>query len=299
MRIPHSATRRRFIALSASTALATPFILSPAFAATDPDADMISRRKINLAGRQRMLSQRISRAALFNSLDIEPERHLTMLKESHRLFDRTLTALKSGDDELELPGERISTVIDTLNQVQGVWAGFSLIVQRIIERESVSDQDVETVAVLNTDVLARSNDVVERMVDEYGNNDIEVGLAVSINLAGRQRMLSQKIAKEAALVGLGYNVEENAAILQKTTGLFGATLTALMDGLPTFTLPAPPPHIREKLTEVAGLWEGYKTVVDRVAESKAADVWSLNTIASTADPLLTTMNDAVTLYEQL
>ena len=58
-----------------------------------------------------------------------------------------------------------------------------------------------------------------------------------INLAGKQRMLTQKMSKEALLVAKGIDAEENKANLQKTAALFGKTLTGLVKGDADLGLP--------------------------------------------------------------
>ena len=53
---------------------------------------------------------------------------------------------------------------------------------------------------------------------------------VVINLAGRQRMLTQKMSKEALGVHKGDNVETYRTQLKQTASLFDKTLKALMNG---------------------------------------------------------------------
>ena len=62
--------------------------------------------------------------------------------------------------------------------------------------------------------------------------------AVTINLAGKQRMLSQKMAKEALLIGAGVKTNESAAALIKTVALFERTLAGLQRGDPELALVA-------------------------------------------------------------
>jgi len=51
-----------------------------------------------------------------------------------------------------------------------------------------------------------------------------------INLAGKQRMLTQKMSKEALFIAKGINVEKNKENLKKTSELFDKTLKGLIDG---------------------------------------------------------------------
>lgn len=134
-----------------------------------------------------------------------------------------------------------------------------------------------------------------------------------VNLAGRQRMLSQKLTKEAMQLG-------NAAVSNqatKVTGLrdavratsrvFEATLFALRDGGPAPTnlemtkmrdMAAPKSEeVRHQLEVVAGLWTPFKANIEKLLQSSGTDVVALDAIASTEDKLLTEMNGAVVLMQ--
>lgn len=287
--------RRSALQLMAGGCAFAPF-LSPGWAMGQSAADF-ANRKVNLAGRQRMLSQRIGRAIVFAALEIEPARHLRMAESAHLLFDRTLIGLKNGDAELGLAEETKAEVLERLVAVEGVWADLSPRVLGIIETKVVTDAEYRAIAQLTTDALRSSNEVVKTIVGVYGNKDTDLGKAVAINVAGRQRMLSQKMAKESALIALGYEMDTMPEVLKKSANLFDASLTALIEGLPTITLPPPSATVRAKLGEVHDLWQGYGQIVRNVADAGFASSFDLTSIAAQADPLLTAMNEAVLLYE--
>ncbi|GFK93119.1 Methyl-accepting chemotaxis protein 3 [Fundidesulfovibrio magnetotacticus] len=101
---------------------------------------------------------------------------------------------------------------------------------------------------------------------------------VVINLAGRQRMLSQKIAKEALLLGAGPD-QALLAKLRASMGVFEATLAALMDSGsapltlnpagPSRAIPKAPLTVRPLLESVAAQWTRYKPLVEAVAAGGA------------------------------
>ena len=65
-------------------------------------------RVINIAGRQRMLSQKVAKAALALKVETNPERrqeHLQELQTALEIWSRSHTGLLLGDVELGLPGE--------------------------------------------------------------------------------------------------------------------------------------------------------------------------------------------------
>lgn len=70
-------------------------------------------RVINIAGRQRMLSQRINKSAfaLYITTDAaEKKRYLDELNTSLELWKKSHEGLKNGDKELGLPGENSSKI---------------------------------------------------------------------------------------------------------------------------------------------------------------------------------------------
>lgn len=79
-------------------------------------------RIINIAGRQRMLSQRINKAVF--GLYISPESHnqaryLKELETSLNLWERSHRGLLNGDKELGLPGKNSETIIDMFQGISG------------------------------------------------------------------------------------------------------------------------------------------------------------------------------------
>ncbi|MCW8906684.1 MAG: methyl-accepting chemotaxis protein, partial [Sedimenticola sp.] len=111
----------------------------------------------------------------------------------------------------------------------------------------------------------------------------------SINVAGRQRMLSQKLAKEAIMVA---QEVENRAVMEKTIALFEKSHDALLKGDPAqHILPVKDEAIIKQLKRVESLWGDYKQVIlDYVANPGAE---GLGKIRSQSVEVLTNMHQAV------
>lgn len=58
--------------------------------------------KINLAGKQRMLTQKMSKESLLISLKIAPEQNKKSIKATAKLFEQTLIGLQAGNQSLGL-----------------------------------------------------------------------------------------------------------------------------------------------------------------------------------------------------
>lgn len=259
---------------------------------------------LNLSGKQRMLSQKMSKEVVLIKLGYKPEENLANLKDTAALFDKTLKGLRDGDDSLRLPpteSRRILRQID--DKIQPLWDPFYQTIQGILAAGGVSDEQLDSVAQNNPPLLAEMNNCVllyEKDAAKAGLKS-DPGLAVSINLSGKQRMLSQKMSKEFLLVAANYKVEENKLNLQETAALFERTLQGLLDGDATLDLPATTDEpIREQLKQVQALWVDFKPNVEYAVTAEGAI--PQDKIAALADknlPLLAQMNKAVMMYEAL
>jgi len=58
---------------------------------------------LNLSGKQRMLSQKMSKEVMLINLDYKKDINLENLKKTVSLFDKTLKGLRDGDESLGLP----------------------------------------------------------------------------------------------------------------------------------------------------------------------------------------------------
>ncbi|OLN25718.1 methyl-accepting chemotaxis protein [Desulfovibrio sp. DV] len=136
------------------------------------------------------------------------------------------------------------------------------------------------------------------------------GDALVVNIAGRQRMLTQKMAKEALLVRAaataGAKDPAVAGKLEKTMAVFDASLTALRLGGPaplsldpsgaSAVLPRPGTAESAQLGQVATLWEEYRKLVrDAAANAPGADVARL---LPESEAINTMMDKAVSLFQR-
>jgi len=122
--------------------------------------------------------------------------------------------------------------------------------------------------------------------------------ATIINIAGRERMLTQRMTKEAMLLRDGRGSPEQ---LQRTVKLFDESLTGLLGGDEGLRLrPCVDEAAAEQLQLVRELWNGLHPDMDRLVATKGLDAEAMARLldkerGNTA--LLNEVNRAVTLLE--
>lgn len=257
---------------------------------------------INLAGRQRMLSQKMTKEILLISLDYNKAENLSALEETANLFDKTLKGLRNGDSQLSLPPTTSRRILRQIDQkILPVWNVFYPRVQEILKAKTVSPDQLAAVIENNLPLLGEMNKCVKLYESEASKSGVAIDpkLAVTINLAGKQRMLSQKMSKEFLLIAKKSNPEANRLNLQETYALFDRTLKGLMDGDATLELPGTTDQaIRAQLGKVQSLWQEFKSLMEYGAQTNQdipAD--KIAEVAQKNLPLLSEMNKAVKMYE--
>src|SRR6266566_3262990 len=145
---------------------------------------------INKAGRQRMLSQRMAKAYYQIGLNTRRDEATKALEQSVQLFDAQLDELSEFS-----PTRGISEGLAT---VKAKWTPFKAIVTRPYNREGAV-QLVE----LNEELLKATHRVVVQLQEYYGRATGRL-----VNIAGRERMLSQRLAKFYMLRQAGFHQTE-------------------------------------------------------------------------------------------
>ncbi len=258
---------------------------------------------LNLSGKQRMLTQKMSKEIMLIALGENADGNLANLGKTSGLFDKTLKGLRNGSEELNLPPTTAGRILRQLDKIDAIWAEFYPVVKQVLDSKAVSAEQVAAVATTNLPLLKAMNKAVglyEKDAKAGGMKSAQ-GLAATINLSGKQRMLTQKMSKEFLLVAYGHEREDNKLSLLETYSLFERTLKGLLDGDETLGLPGTEAaHIRDQLGVVDGLWSSFKPIVEYGADPKTTEIPKdkVAELAKTNLPLLKQMNKAVGMYEK-
>ena len=268
----------------------------PIEAADSEDQIKAARQKINLSGRQRMLSQRLTSAVCLKVVGAEPGLRADVALTSWQDFSKALAGLKNGDESLGLTPEPNAPIRAGLEVVEGTWAEFAPAVEQLLSGD-LSSTTMNIVLSLNTRLLSQSNDVVSMFETAYGAGVIDPGTAVSINVAGRQRMLSQKMTKELCFIAADFDRDKHIEDLAATISLFDTSLKHLTNGdIASDILPPPNVDIVVQLGIVADIWDQVRPTMQDVVDGGSINVAELPAIAALTDQMLAEMHKAVLLY---
>jgi hypothetical protein len=230
---------------------------------------------INKAGRQRMLSQRMSLAWLAIGQGIDADRARRILDESMALFDRQFFELKAYAPTPEIRA--------TYAALEPVWSEYKTALVGTTPGKAVGP----AVVALGSRVLALAHQGTVQLERHSGKS---VGRLV--NMAGRQRMLSQMLAKLYFVQSWQLAAPEAARELDTARAEFLAALKTLQEA------PEATPAIRQELALAQQQWFFFDNALRRRGEannpaSHASDVFR------SSDNILQVMERVTGLYSRL
>lgn len=243
-----------------------------------------------------MLSQRMAAATCLAISGVDATARAEVAWMSHMDFSAALSGLRHGNENLQLPAEDDAGILSALDAVERTWSSVGPAVQQL------SSGDLHTVVMSqlldgNLPLLTLSNAAVSEIVDRYGKDVIDPTKAKTINMAGRQRMLSQKMMKEACFVASELELDANLSALEQTIDLFDRSLTQLREGDPVDgVMPPPNAEVARQLDLVATLWSTYRVGLSVVEPGSRSGSDALSDLAHQSDAILREMHKAVLLY---
>jgi hypothetical protein len=255
--------------------------------------------RINLSAKLRMLSQRIPAAACVYSAHGNDDLAKAGLTAALEEFDQIVKGLEFGDESLGILGAEDSIkALKGLHILAEEWAPMNAAATALLESGGNDADALSQIYGQEAKVLK----VTQKLAVEIGAlytdaNSLTIGSAMAIDIAGRQRMLLQKMTKEACQISTGAGTADTSAALQKTVDTFDTTLTAMIDGMPEAGMPpAPTPEIRAAIEAVRTEWLAARAAVDGVIGGANLDPAGLAALMATHDALMKAMNQIVTDY---
>ncbi len=225
---------------------------------------------INKAGRQRMLGQRIVKAYSMIGLDVQIDEANEQLLLSVELFEKQLAELKRFSKN--------KSTRKSLAKVEALWAPF-----RNVAIGKVSKEGVKKLVAKDNALLKATHQVVLTL-----QKSAKSKLGEIVNLSGRQRMLSQRIAKYYMLAAWGVNVDKSYKLMQVSGNEFSSALNKLSSSKINTK------EINEALEETKTQW----SIFERSFRLKKGRFIPL-LIAMSSEKILISMNKVTGLYDKL
>lgn len=260
--------------------------------------DIGASERINMSGKLRMLSQQIPAAACNLHAGIEVEQSKTALHAAKEKFDTIIAALEFGDANLGIIGQegRLKTLA-AIGSVHATYdpmrAAFSS-----IEETGGTEAEVLAMAEHNIGILLAAKVLVSEISGQYTNPAaLSPSDALMIDVAGRQRMLTQKISKEICFITSGIHANASMAVLGSTINMFETSLNALHFGMENAGIsPAPTDEIIAGLERVQADWEEIGALVKHIAMGGTIDDAERTIIFTGLNRTMSDMNTVVGLY---
>jgi len=239
---------------------------------------------INIAGKQRMLSQKMSKEVFFivhrNTNDFRE------LNSAISLFENSLNDLLYGNDAKGIYAPQNEKLQTKLEEVMTYWKPFKTQIEHLEMGIETVRPDMEVLTPRIEKLLVLSDNIVQRMVKANLSN-------VHIDLSGRQRMLSQRMGLYISRY-LHTASKQDLLVYNDAKTLYDKTLKGFLEDPAVQNSPEVFAIVKETYT----YWEDYTLYLDRLLDKEAEINTHLAYVYDKNIQLLNAMDDAVWLYTE-
>jgi probable addiction module antidote protein len=230
---------------------------------------------INKAGRQRMLSQQLAKCYLQIGQSIDVVHSRQILVSSLNLFERQLDELKAF-----APTQDMKTVLMNLEQT---WRSYKEVLRTMPNQENA-----KLILTMNEDVLAMAQESTEQL-EKFSRTTA----GKLVNLAGRQRMLSQRMAKFYQAINWGIAAPD-------MFGMLAAARKEFVDSLVVLTgFPRNTPDIKRELELGRQQWAIFDKALSTHAGVPGKKSLLASNVATLSERLLEVLDRVTGHYTRL
>lgn len=249
-----------------------------------------SNKAVNIAGKQRMLTQRMAKTYVYlvrNNNDVKAKRQLL-----------TTSIIFEKQNSILYNNAKFQSTKNMITKVNDLWKSYKEILNTI-----PNYPNAEKIIEMNTNLLSLTNSVVSLVIAEtkgssqnssniYADEDTseeDLELKKIINLSGKQRMLSQRLGLYYYATGDKLKSKNNINTLTNTFNKIDEAITELL--ISNFNTP----KIDEKLGIAMTKWEEVKNNKLKLSGHKFTDV----EMFKLSDDLTKAFNAITVLYEKI
>ncbi len=233
------------------------------------NATISDAEAVNKSGRERMLSQRIAKCYLMLAKQISVDEAQKQLDESVALFEKQFQELQGYGKSRKIK--------DGLERLENTWIPYRMMVL------SKPTPERAGLVVQQSDAVLEAAENVVQLIQKKST----VKTAKLVNMSGRQRMLSQRIAKLYLAMYSHLNIPNLEPAFKKSLSEYELALNNLSNADETT------PEIAEALYKVRAQWDFSKAGFQQYSDGRFVPI----IITTTTESMLKQM-DAITLSYQ-
>lgn len=237
---------------------------------------------INIAGKQRMLSQKMSKEVFFIV-----HRHTNDFRELNtavNLFENSLKDLLYGNDAKGIYAPQNERIKTKLEEVMSLWLPFREEVEALKSGIEEVRSDMEVLTPRIEKLLVLSDNVVQRMVGANLSN-------IHIDLSGRQRMLSQRMGLYVNRYLRTANAQD-LLVFEDAKALYNKTIKSFLDDPAVKSSP----EVYTIVKETNAYWEEYILYLEHIIKEEGEINKHMAFVYEKNVQLLNAMDEAVWLY---
>ncbi len=238
---------------------------------------------INLAGKQRMLIQKLTKSIM--ELQLGDLSKVEEIKQVQLSFNKVISGLKIGDPELSLPSAETPQILFKIKNVEKKWELFAEKLEMVFNYAPNIQEDLDFIISNNIPLFDEANQLVNLLGGRMDSKTVSV--------AGRLRAITQRVTK-ATLQFNQFRNEDSISEGTKFIVLQNKIIDGLLNGSSTLNLKkVNDAKIREKIEVFKEHWiefsDHVETVFNLVPVMNTASVY----ISENNQDLLESMNVVV------
>ena len=237
---------------------------------------------INIAGKERMLSQRITKDIYF--IKTKDSFDFVDLDRSIADFNFYLKSLQKGDQNLNISPPPTMEIAQKLMEVSDIWKPFPIIVEALKSNIIQIKKDKDLYMEHLNKLLDFSDQIVSQMVKDQLPHSY-------VNLSGRQRMLSQRMTLYFDRY-LKTSNENDYFQFNNAQKLYDVTIENFLHD----KMILEKPELLKLIEENHIFWKGYQEFINTMMDKEKEINEYITYIQENNINLLNTMDEAVWLY---